>query len=110
MNINKIKEIINNDSLTDSYKRSLILSVIAKDMNALPDLISILQEERIRNWDLIKDSNAELSRALTVLNDDNLTAGKNVICDPKWVVGEIIKHYIKWKDVVMCNFKIEGLE
>ena len=44
-----------------------------------------------------------------VLKDDNLKYNKKIIADPKWVVGEIIKHYQKWKDYVRCNFKVDGL-
>ena len=68
-----------------------------------------MNNEREKREELILDSNAELSRALIVLKDDNLKYSKKIIADPKWVAGEIIKHYQKWKDYVKCNFKVDGL-
>jgi len=50
-----------------------------------------------------------LSRALIVLNDNNLKYNKKVVAEPKWVVGEIKKHYLKWKDYIKCTFNVEGL-
>lgn len=110
MDISKIKTIVNTDTISDEIKTSLILSVIANDKNAIPTVMAILNSEREQNKELILDSNAELSRALIVLNDKNLKSNKNIIADPKWVVGEIKKHYLKWSEKIRCNFKIEGLE
>lgn len=108
MNIKEIKEIVNSNN-SDEYKESLIISVISMDKKVIPTILEILQQERLKKDELILDSNAELSRALIVLKDSNLKSNKNIIADPKWVSGEIIKHYQKWKDFIRCNFKIDGL-
>ena len=71
--------------------------------------MEILENERKQSNALLLDTNVELSRALLVLNDKNLKTNKKVIADPQWVVGEIKKHYLKWKDYIRCNFKVEGL-
>lgn len=109
MNVNKVKEIVDS-VISDKAKERLILSVIADDKNAIPTILEILNAEREINNELILDTNAELSRALITLNDDNLKYNKNIVADPKWVAGEIIKHYQKWKDYIKCNFKVDGLE
>ena len=108
MDIKKIKEVINLD-ISDELKEIYILSIIADDKKAIPTILNILDNEREKREELILDSNVELSRALIVLNDDNLKYSKKIIAEPKWVAGEIIKHYQKWKDYVKCNFKVDGL-
>ena len=108
MDINAIKEIVNSNN-SDEYKESLIISVISMDKKVIPTILEILHQERMKKDELILDSNAELSRALVVLKDNNLKSNKKIIADPKWVSGEIIKHYQKWKDYIRCNFKIDGL-
>ena len=108
MNVEKIKEVVNLD-ISDEQKERYILAIIADDKKAIPTILNILNIEREKKEELILDSNAELSRALIVLKDDNLKYNKKIIADPKWVVGEIIKHYQKWKDYVRCNFKVDGL-
>lgn len=108
MDIKKIKEIVNLD-IPDEQKERYIIAIIADDKKVIPTILNILNIEREKREELILDSNAELSRALIILNDDNLKYNKKISADPKWVVGEIIKHYQKWKDYIKCNFKIDGL-
>ena len=108
MNLKKIKEVVNLD-ISDEQKEIYILSIIADDKKAIPTILNILNSEREKREELILDANAELSRALIVLKDDNLKYNKKIIADPKWVSGEIIKHYQKWKDYVKCNFKVDGI-
>ncbi len=108
MDIKSIKQIVNSDLPTD-YQEKAILSIIADDKKAIPYIMEILDNERKQTKELLLDTNVELSRALIVLNDDNLKYNKKVVADPKWVVGEIKKHYLKWKDYIKCTFNIEGL-
>lgn len=109
MNIKQIKEVVNLN-ISDEQKERCILAIIADDKEAIPNILNILNIEREKREELILDSNAELSRALIILKDNNLKYNsKKIIADPKWVVGEIIKHYQKWKDYVKCNFKVDGL-
>ena len=108
MDIKSIKQIVNSD-LPSDYQEEAILSILADDKKVIPYIMKILENERKQNKELILDTNAELSRALLVLNDTNLKSSKKMVADPKWVVGEIKKHYLKWKDYIKCNFKVDGL-
>ena len=63
MKIDSIKTIVNNVLLPDDMKRSMIISILAKDENVIPDILSILKQERISSKELITDLNLELSRA-----------------------------------------------
>jgi hypothetical protein len=109
MNLEKIKDIVNSDH-SNEYKESVIINILSEDKKIIPIILEMIQIERNRTEELILDSNAELSRALIVLKDKNLKCNKNIIADPKWVVGEIIKHYQKWKDYIRCNFNINELD
>ena len=108
MDIKSIKQIVNSDLPID-YQEKAILSIIADDKKVIPYIMEILENERKQSKELILDTNSELSRALLVLNDENLKSNKKVVADPKWVVGEIKKHYHKWKNHIKCNFKVNGL-
>lgn len=108
MDIKCIKEIVNSNLPLD-YQEKAILSVLANDTKVIPYIMEILDNERKQNKELLLDTNVELSRALIVLDDDNLKANKKVVSDPKWVAGEIKKHYLKWKDYIKCTFKVQGL-
>jgi hypothetical protein len=110
MDIQKITTIVNSNEISNDIKSKFILEIIATDKNIIPSILNILEIERTKNNELILDQNAELSRALIVLKDENLKYNKKIISDPKWVVGEIIKHYKKWKDIIRCNFKIDELD
>ena len=94
MNIKLITEIINSNS-SDESKEKMIISALSIDKKIIPTILEILQEERVVKDELILDSNAELSRALIVLRDNNLKSNKKIIADAKWVSKEIIKHYKK---------------
>ncbi len=108
MDIKNIKQIVNSD-LPNDYQEKAILSILADDKKAIPYIMEILENERQQSKELILETNAELSRALLVLNDENLMTNKKVVAEPKWVAGEIKKHYLKWKDYIKCNFKVNGL-
>ena len=109
MDIKKIRDIINLN-LPDEVTESYLTAIIAEDKKAIPTLLEMLNSERELKEKLLLETNAELSRALVVLQDKNLKYNKKIIADPQWVVGEIIKHYKKWKDYIGCCFKIKELE
>ena len=109
MDIKKIRDIINLN-LTDEVTENYLIAIISEDKNVIPTILKILNIERELKEKLLLDTNVELSRALIVLQDKNLKYNKKIIADPPWVVGEIIKHYKKWKDYITCNFKIKELE
>ena len=105
MDIKKITEVVNME-IPDDIKENYILSVLADDVEVIPKILKILEYERERNKELITDFNVELSRAMVVLNDNSLKYNKDVIAEPKWVVGEIKKDLIKWKDYGSSGFII----
>ena len=110
MNIKDIGLIANHSLMTTEQKERAITAIIAMDKNVIPNILAILESERKSKDSLIKDQNAELSRALVVLKSPCLKWNKSIIADPKWVVSEIIKHYKKWKGTIGCCFNVEELE
>jgi hypothetical protein len=98
--INKIKEIVNNDSLPEQYQMRLIYFILAEDKDSLKHILEILDHERKSNSELIKEMNLELSRADSVLNDTVLFKNKK-----DFVTGEIFKFYTKYKDRIGHCFK-----
>lgn len=109
MDIKKIRDIINLN-LPDEVTENYLIAIISDDKKVIPTLLEMLDSEIELNERLLSDTNVELSRALVVLQDKNLKYNKKIIADPAWVVGEIIKHYKKWKDYIGCCFKIKELE
>jgi hypothetical protein len=109
MNIKKIADIVKLP-IPDKLKEKYVIAVISEDKNVIPIILEILNSEREIKEELLLDTNTELSRALVVLKDDNLKWNKKIIADPIWVVGEIIKHYQKWKEHIKCGFKIKELD
>jgi len=110
MNIKEIGLIANHPNISDELKRTYIISLLASDKQVIPDILEILASERKNSEELILDQNFELSRSLIVLQSKHLKWSKNIVAEPSWVSGEIVKHYKKWKDRIKCNFKIKGLE
>ena len=108
--VKSIKQIVNSDLPID-YQEKAILSVIANDKKVIPHIMEILENERKQNKELLLDTNMELSRALITLTANPSDAkGKKAIKEQTdFVVGEIKKHYLKWKDYIKCCFNIQGL-
>lgn len=109
MNLQLIKEIINS-SLREEEKKIAILKILAQDKNIFKYLLKFLEDERNFNKRLLLDTNEELSRALVCLNDNNIKVNKKAILNPKWVVSKIKKHYTKYENYILCNFKINDLK
>ena len=71
MDINKIKSVVDLNA-PDSIKEELILEILSKDQNLIPNLLKILQGEREERNDLILELNLQLSRAHTGLENPEL--------------------------------------
>ena len=110
MDIKNIKQIVNSDLPID-YQEKAILSVLSNDKKVIPYIMEILENERKQNKELLLDTNMELSRALITLNANPSDAkGKKAMKEQTdFVVGEIKKHYLKWKDYIKCCFNVQGL-
>ena len=110
MDIKNIKQIVNSDLPID-YQEKAILSILSNDKKVIPYIMEILENERKQNKELLLDTNMELSRALITLNTNPSDAkGKKAMKEQTdFVVGEIKKHYLKWKDYIKCCFNVPGL-
>lgn len=63
MNIKNIKEIVNDEMLTDNQKRHMLYLELAHDENAITTILGILDAERQEKRELILDLNLYLSKA-----------------------------------------------
>lgn len=91
----------------DVFKKT-VFNYLSTEEEILPNMLLLLEAERALKKQLLLDTNAELSRSLVTLMDEKY-AKKGAIVDRLWVVGEIKNHFLKWKDVIKCTFKIKGL-
>jgi hypothetical protein len=89
--------------------KSIILEYVSNDENALPNILKILEFERKNKKELLQDTNMELSRALVAFEMYEKNTPTN-LKQKRWIVGEIKKHYIKWKNFIGCCFKVVGLD
>lgn len=69
MNLDKIREILDNPMLTPNEARLNILRVMSEDQAAIYDIMQMLQSERDSNRNLIRDMNLELSRTHVYIED-----------------------------------------
>jgi len=72
MNLQKLKEILNEKLLTDSDKELLIINEIAKSENVIPTILNILESERKQKEELTLKLNLLLSKAHTGLEEPKL--------------------------------------
>jgi hypothetical protein len=107
MNIDNIKKIISSNA-PDFAKESMIMTELSKDKQVIPKILSLLEEERELNKELILDTNLELSRALVALEDKQLGKKKGLM-EISFVTEEIKKHYLKWQNSIRCCFKMKDL-
>lgn len=116
MNLQFIKEIIDNQHLSFDIKNKMILNVIAEDKKCIPYLMELLEIERKQNRELITDMNLELSRAdvhiqepllmftvsgpaLKRVNDIQLGVTKS----SEYVLNHITAFYVKYRHrIVHC--------
>jgi CRISPR/Cas system CSM-associated protein Csm5 (group 7 of RAMP superfamily) len=97
MELNKIKEIIDS-SITDSLKIKLILGVIADSDDAIPHVLEMLNSERSKNKEVIKDMNLELSRADSFVGCRDRWKGELFEKQMVFLQEEIAKFYEKYND------------
>lgn len=72
MNLQNIKEILDNPILTENQQRTAIYKELSKDKNSITTILMILDAERKRNDALIADLNLYLSKANVVLQAPKL--------------------------------------
>ncbi len=109
MDLKLLKQILDS-TLPEEVKEHKIIEVIAADKNALPEMMKILMAERSFNSELIRDMNAELSRAHIFIEGEVSDKPSKNKKDPNagfskgFVMGEIEKFYTKYKSVVRHCF------
>lgn len=104
MNLDKIKEIVNSD-LPRVFQRKKILETIALDEDALPDIIHIIEFEKVYKDQLIRELNMALSKGLVALEQTKILTDK----ERQDFISDIKEFYLKWQNRVKCFFKVEGL-
>ena len=57
MDIDKIKEIVNEDLFSENVKERLIIVELSKDEDVVPTILGILNEERIAKKEMVVDMN-----------------------------------------------------
>jgi len=74
MNIDKIKEVVNNNAIPNEYKQELILSVVSESKDAIAHVLTMLRYERETKNNLIDKLNLLLSKAHTGLEEPKLNS------------------------------------
>ena len=101
--LDAIKEVI-----LDQYpcKEERIVMVLAQDENIIPTLLSILQKQNDKKGEVIRDANAELSRALQYIVNTKQKPVKNKEKQAinnsfrKFLIKEIVDFYKKHKGYI----------
>lgn len=99
MNIENIRKIVCS-SLDEKSMRYYLIAEIARDKNAILDVMDMLNSERENNKELILDMNLELSRADVHLRDKKLLK-----INQKFIEGEIDKFYNKYDGIIGHCFR-----
>ncbi len=110
MNIQALKEALNNNLTSDEQKEYIIIHILAKDKSAMPMILEVLKTEREINRELMIDMNLELSRAHIFIEEYTpeivkLKNGKHPQRLTKYfILDEISAFYVKYKGMVQHCF------
>ncbi len=100
MNLSAIKDILNLDA-PESVKESMIITVLSKDKEVIPNLLKVLDAERKHKSELILDMNLELTRSHVyideMINFENVKKEANLQVNKKFITDKIAAFYIKYK-------------
>ena len=104
MDIEAIKQIVNTD-LPEEIKHRMIISVLSEDKMIIPIILDILNDERNKNEELVKELNVNLSRSHIYIGMtmEDKKASKNRF-NKKFVMEEIEKFYKKYKGMISHCF------
>ncbi len=103
MDIKTLKEIVNSDA-SNELKEKLIINCLASDENAISNVLKILHEERKNKSELIRDMNAELSRAHIYIEINKEDKTEKTTFNKDFIMEVIKKFYTKYKHVVTHCF------
>lgn len=99
MNIGTITAIVNNNIASPEAKEQMIIAHLASDTNAIIDILSLLNNERRRNHELIADMNLEVSRYHTMITHPRLLRNSR-----EFLNSETKTLYEKWKGFISPLF------
>lgn len=99
MNLKAIKDIINEQTISEETKAQMILSVISEDKNAIPYILTILTNERNTNRLIISDLNLEVSRYHI-----HTQSAKLLKINKEFLNEQTKTLYEKWKDFIQPLF------
>lgn len=103
MDLKEIKQIVSLP-LEDDVARMAILASIAKDPNAIKDVLDMLNSERNQSKELITDMNLELSRLHIYVDvfveEAQIKKGVPGHKQKKFYMDKIAEFYLKYKGVV----------
>ena len=98
MDLDKLREILDEKSITEQAKEHLIISQIARDENVIPLVMKILDAERNHKKEMSSEMNVLLSKAHIGLDNKKFNKGN-------FMQKEIIEFYTKYKDYIGHCFK-----
>lgn len=101
MNIEKIKEIVNDNTQSNDYKKLLIVEVLAEDKSIIPMILSVLESERKQSFELISDMNLELSRCHLLVENPKTGKINNL---KQFTLDKVKEFYLKYKDRIRHSF------
>lgn len=114
MDIEKIRQIVNNEQSPVDHMENGIIQVLAKDQNVIPMILKIIEVERNKKDELIMDMNLELSRAEVHIKNPTLASGINSTKEKdyplkfeqakEYVLNHITAFYVKYKGVITHCF------
>jgi ribosomal protein L18 len=100
MNIQKIKEVVNDKLIVENAKRHLILQIIAEDKDAHKTLLEILDIQNKQKQELIEDLNLEVSRLHIFMLDPKLLKQST----KKFALQNVEDLYVKYKGIIKHCF------
>jgi len=107
MDLDQIKSVINSNLINDTNKEKLIIKILSKDKKIIPILLEILNSEREIEKEIIDDLNLELSRtSVYVHNVKETKTEEQQGFNRKFVLGEVEKFYIKYKNRISHCFNM----
>lgn len=101
MKLDKLKQILDSE-VNDELKELLVLQFLSKQETIIPDLLKILEIERISKKELISDMNLELSRAHIYidLNEEKVDKKNKNTFTKSFVIDKIAQFYFKYSETV----------
>ena len=106
MNIKMIRDLLNTPDVDDYVKEQALLVILSKDPEAIPNMLTILNEERKRNRDILLDTNVIVGITTATLKQKGIKAPKKG-SSPLWAIEQVKDHYRKWRGFIGPNINLD---